>query len=163
MLQMPRNEETIAFYTYHELHPEVHERYVGHSQAPGQCKSLLGTQNTNSDFDATAPIYPQMQPRQTVRLRRRFGPFRMTMPVRIVYVIDEPNRKGFAFGTLTGHPVSGEVAFIVERHSDDSVHFILGSYSGPGKGLWVLAYPMVRLLRGGLRNTYFEALTGPLN
>ena len=29
-----------------------------------------------------------------------FGPFRVKAPARVVYVIDEPNRKGFAYGTL---------------------------------------------------------------
>jgi uncharacterized protein (UPF0548 family) len=104
-----------------------------------------------------------MRPGLTVRLRRRVGPLLMKMPVRVVYVLDEPHRKGFAFGTLAGHPVSGEVAFIVERRADDSVWFTLRSLSGPGKGLWVLAYPVVLLLRGGFRNSYLKALTGPLD
>lgn len=105
--------------------------------------------------------FPQMQPGLTVQLRRRFGPLPMTMPIRIVYVLDEPHRKGFAYGTLAGHPVSGEVAYIVERHADDSVHFILRSFSGPGKGLWALTYPIVLLLRGGFRDSYLQALKGP--
>ncbi|MDJ1372667.1 DUF1990 family protein [Gulosibacter molinativorax] len=111
--------------------------------------------------DAEEP-YAQMQQGMTVRLRRRFGPLIMTMPVRVVYVVDEPHRKGFAFGTLSGHPVSGEVAFIVEHRADDSVHFLLRTYSGPGKGIWALAYPIVLLFRGGLKNTYLESLAGPL-
>lgn len=103
-----------------------------------------------------------MRPGQTVQLRRRFGPLPMSMPVRVVYVLDEPRRKGFAFGTLVGHPVSGEAAFIVERHTDDSVHFCLRSFSGPGNGPWALAYPFVLLLKGGLRDSYVHALDGPL-
>lgn len=85
----------------------------------------------DSQGSPTAGIRPGL----TVLLRRRFGPLVMAMPVRVVYVIDEPRRKGFAFGTLSGHPVSGEVAFIVEHHADDSVHFTLRSFNGPGKGL----------------------------
>lgn len=34
-------------------------------------------------------------------------------PCRVVYVIDEPNRRGFAYGTLPGHPESGEELFAV--------------------------------------------------
>ncbi len=109
---------------------------------------------------ALTPEPAVMEPEMTVQLRRRFGPLVMSMPVRVIYVLDEPRRKGFAFGTLAGHPVSGEVAFLVEHKSDDSVHFTLRSFSGPGKGLWAFAYPVVLLLRGGLKNTYFEALTG---
>ncbi|SIP67631.1 hypothetical protein BN9982_740001 [Mycobacterium tuberculosis] len=29
-------------------------------------------------------------------------------PCRVVYVIDEPDVRGFGYGTLPGHPVSGE-------------------------------------------------------
>jgi uncharacterized protein (UPF0548 family) len=36
-------------------------------------------------------------------------------PCRVVYVIDEPEVRGFAYGTLPGHPESGEERFAV-RH-----------------------------------------------
>ena len=42
-------------------------------------------------------------------------------PVRVVSIIDEPDRKGFAYGTLDGHPLSGEESFVVERTPDGSV------------------------------------------
>lgn len=106
--------------------------------------------------------YVPVQPGLAVRLRRRIGPLPMTMPIRVVFVLEEPDRKGFAFGTLAGHPVSGEVAFLVERRPDDSVWFILRSLSGPGKGLWVIAYPMLLLLRKGFRESYLKALADPL-
>src|SRR5690349_11068708 len=39
------------------------------------------------------------------------GPVRV--PCRVVYVIDEPDRRGFAYGTLPGHAESGEELFAV--------------------------------------------------
>src|ERR1700754_564332 len=36
-------------------------------------------------------------------------------PCRVVYVVDEPDARGFAYGTLPGHAESGEELFIV-RH-----------------------------------------------
>ena len=33
-------------------------------------------------------------------------------PCRVVYVIDEPDIRGFAYGTLPGHPESGEERFV---------------------------------------------------
>ncbi len=36
-------------------------------------------------------------------------------PCRVVYVIDQPDVRGFAYGTLPGHPESGEERFVV-RH-----------------------------------------------
>ena len=51
---------------------------------------------------------------------------------RIVYVIDEPNRFGFAYGTLTDHGESGEERFIVERDAeDDGIHYDLYAFSNP--------------------------------
>jgi uncharacterized protein (UPF0548 family) len=39
------------------------------------------------------------------------GPVRV--PCRVVYVVDEPDRRGFAYGTLPGHAESGEELFVV--------------------------------------------------
>jgi uncharacterized protein (UPF0548 family) len=39
------------------------------------------------------------------------GPVRA--PCRVVYVVDEPGRRGFAYGTLRGHAESGEELFLV--------------------------------------------------
>lgn len=115
---------------------------------PGTSAALAGF---NSD---PGRVHQEMD----VVLSRRFGPLPMKMPVRVVYTIDEPSRKGFAFGTLKGHPVSGEVAFIVEQDPDGSVWFTLRSISGPGNGLWLLGYPVVLMLRPGLINSYTDAL-----
>lgn len=84
------------------------------------------------------------------------------VPVRVVYVIDEPNRRGFGTGTLPGHPLDGEEAFIVERRDDDSVWLTIRAFSRPAHpALW----PVVPVLRGAqaiVINRYEHALTGPL-
>ncbi|MGH3331375.1 MAG: DUF1990 family protein, partial [Nocardioidaceae bacterium] len=46
-------------------------------------------------------------------LRVGIGVAAVEAPVRVVYVVDETHRKGFAYGTLPGHPESGEEAFVV--------------------------------------------------
>lgn len=63
----------------------------------------------------------------------RFGPGRLAVsaPVRVVYVVDEPRRRGFAYGTLPGHPVSGEEAFVVELRPDDAVVLSVTAFSRP--------------------------------
>lgn len=42
---------------------------------------------------------------------------------RIVYVIDEPRRYGFAYGTLAVHALAGEERFLVEWRDDNSVWY----------------------------------------
>jgi uncharacterized protein (UPF0548 family) len=36
-------------------------------------------------------------------------------------VINEPKVRGFAYGTLPGHPESGEGRFLLEQHSDRTI------------------------------------------
>ncbi|MCU1546249.1 MAG: hypothetical protein JWP30_1349 [Homoserinimonas sp.] len=104
---------------------------------------------------------PFIAPGDSAWLVAHFGPFHIGEPVRVVYVIDEPNRKGYAYGTLPGHPFSGEEAFIVERSPDGSVWLTIRSLSRPATGLWRAAYPILRLVQGAYRRRYFTALTGP--
>jgi len=68
---------------------------------------------------------------QRLWLIAHVGPLRIREPVQVVAVIDEPDRKGFAYGTLTGHPVSGEEAFLIERRPDGSVWLSVRSITRP--------------------------------
>lgn len=63
---------------------------------------------------------------------------------RIVYVIDEPRRFGFAYGTLPRHAERGEERFVVEWLDDDSVWYDLRAFSRPRHLLARLAYPLTR-------------------
>lgn len=41
-------------------------------------------------------------------------------PCEVVWIADEPRRRGFAYGTLKGHPERGEESFIVEWDGPDA-------------------------------------------
>ena len=41
--------------------------------------------------------------------------FGQKIPCRVVDVVDEPDRRGFAYGTLPGHPETGEERFMAQR------------------------------------------------
>ncbi len=92
----------------------------------------------------------------------RWGPWPAKIPARVVYVIDEPDRKGFAYGTLPGHPERGEESFVVERHADDSVWLIIRAFSRPSNAFFWAAYPAVRLVQAIFTDRYKRALAGPL-
>ncbi|MBA3503939.1 MAG: DUF1990 domain-containing protein [Myxococcota bacterium] len=66
---------------------------------------------------------------------------------RIVYVIDEPGRFGFAYGTLPGHAERGEERFLVEHLADDSVWYDVRAFSQPRYWGARLAYPITRMLQ----------------
>jgi uncharacterized protein (UPF0548 family) len=50
-------------------------------------------------------------------------------PCRVVWCLDERRRKGFAYGTLPGHPERGEEACVVERYDDDAVWVTISAFS----------------------------------
>lgn len=67
---------------------------------------------------------------------------------RIVYVIDQPDRFGFAYGTLTEHGESGEERFSVEFNpKTGEVWYDLFAFSRPNHFLAKLGYPLARRLQ----------------
>jgi uncharacterized protein (UPF0548 family) len=70
---------------------------------------------------------------------------------RIVYVVDDDGpvkRSGFAYGTLPGHPESGEERFLVEwKRDDDSVWYDILAFSRPRQLMARLGYPWIRRLQ----------------
>jgi uncharacterized protein (UPF0548 family) len=70
---------------------------------------------------------------------------------RVVYVVNEdgPVKKyGFAYGTLPGHPETGEERFTIEWHdADNSVWYDLLAFSKPGNLLVTIGYPLTRALQ----------------
>jgi uncharacterized protein (UPF0548 family) len=56
----------------------------------------------------------------------------LSAPCRVVYLIEEDNRRGFAYGTLPGHPESGEELFAVRYDpADDTVYAQVRAFSRP--------------------------------
>ena len=105
---------------------------------------------------------PQISNGMTAVLRSRVGPLTIDAPVRVVYVIDEERRVGFAYGTLKGHPASGEEAFVLEHREDDSVWLSVRSFSRSSSFGWALLAPISRRVRKGLVARYLRALH-PIN
>ncbi len=94
-------------------------------------------------------------------LLARVGLLTVREPVLIVAVVDESNRRGFAYGTLDGHPVSGEEAFIVHRAPDGAVSLTLRSLTRPGRGWWRPVFPAALVAQRWYRRQYLRALVEP--
>jgi len=93
----------------------------------------------------------------TVRLGA--GPLRITAPCRVVYVLDEPDRRGFAYGTLPGHPEIGEELFAVEYDpTDDAVYGLVTAFSRPGAWYVRLGGPVVRAIQHYIAGKYIDTL-----
>jgi uncharacterized protein (UPF0548 family) len=85
------------------------------------------------------------------------GPFRLHAPARVVYVVSEPDRRGFAYGTLPGHPESGEELFLVERVGD-STFAEVRAFSVPGRWFTRLGGPVLRVVQRRYARRYLDAL-----
>lgn len=105
---------------------------------------------------------PIVAPGDTAELVIPFLFFRVVAPCRVIYVIDEPNRKGFAYGTLPGHPESGEEAFIVDHTEDGSVWLTIRAFSRPAAWQWWAVYPVLRLAQQNFTRRYLRSLSAPL-
>jgi uncharacterized protein (UPF0548 family) len=103
---------------------------------------------------AGAPIEPGV----TVAMCARFLGAWWPNSCRIVYVVDEPDRFGFAYGTLPGHVERGEELFQVELDADGAVWYEIRAFSRPRHWLVRLAYPVVRLLQARLRRDSASAM-----
>src|SRR3954447_953227 len=93
----------------------------------------------------------------TVAVAARVGGLTTVAPCRIVAVVDEPDRYGFAYGTLPGHPERGEEAFLVERRGDSTV-FRLVAYSRPAALLARLGGPVTRRVQVSASHRYLQGL-----
>lgn len=56
------------------------------------------------------------------------GPVRVRALDRVVAVVDEPDRRGFAYGTLAGHPEQGEESFVVSIDADGAVRLDIRAF-----------------------------------
>lgn len=105
---------------------------------------------------------PLVRPGDSAWLGIRFLFLRLRFPARVVYVVDEPQRRGFAYGTLPGHAQRGEEAFLVERRDDGSVWLTVRVFSRPAGPFWSLVSPALRIVQSFYTARYLRALAGPI-
>lgn len=86
------------------------------------------------------------------------GPLALRAPVRVVYVVDEPHLKGFGYGTLPGHPESGEESFMIEQRPDGVVVLRITAFSRPVSLLARLGGPFAILTQAWVTGRYLRAL-----
>ncbi len=105
-----------------------------------------------------SPSSATAEPGTVVLLGLRAGPIQITAPCRVVYVVNGPGRKGFAYGTLPGHPERGEQAFIIEQHHDGAVSFTVTAFSRPATRLVAVTGPVAQAIQRHIVRRFFCAL-----
>ena len=132
---------------------------LGMARFEDASRALFGWQMHLRSGLRVATSTPSVKHNAVVMLGIGVGPFRLNAPCRVVYIIDEPNRQGFAYGTLPGHPESGEEAFVIDRADDDTVTFAIKAFSRPATDLAKLAGPLGRLAQRQMTARYLRSLT----
>ena len=80
-------------------------------------------------------------------------------PCRVVYVVDEPDVRGFGYGTLPGHPATGEERFAVRYDPQtDAVHAEVSSFSRPATWWGKLGGPFVVAAQKLIARRYLRAV-----
>ncbi|WP_035812983.1 DUF1990 family protein [Jiangella gansuensis] len=68
----------------------------------------------------------------------------LRIPCRVVWVLDEPGRAGYAYGTLPGHPECGEESFVTELDDAGDVWFTVTAFSRAAAWYARLGGPLTR-------------------
>jgi uncharacterized protein (UPF0548 family) len=85
------------------------------------------------------------------------GPVRA--PCRVVYVVEEPDQRGFAYGTLPGHAESGEERFVVRYDpATDEVHADVVAFSRHATWWSRLGSPVTSVVQRVITDRYLRAL-----
>jgi len=95
----------------------------------------------------------------TVAVLTSLGPLRLVTACRIVQVVDDADRFGFAYGTLPSHPEEGEERFVVTRDLQDGmVAFEVVAFSRPHDLLTKLGGPVPRAIQTRATARYLEGM-----
>lgn len=87
----------------------------------------------------------------------RLGPF--YAPCRVVYVIDDLNRRGFAYGSLPGHAVRGEEMFAVRFDpASEKVYSEVAAFSRPAEWWSRAGAPILVFMQARVTKRYLQAV-----
>jgi uncharacterized protein (UPF0548 family) len=100
----------------------------------------------------------RVEPGAVVMMRLGVGRVGLRIPCRVVRVIDEPDRAGFAYGSLPGHPESGEELFLLHRDDPGRVTFTISAFSRPATRLARAGGPLTRRGQDVMTGRYLAVL-----
>lgn len=95
----------------------------------------------------------------TIELGKMWSPHELTTSHRVIYVVREERRMGYALGTLDYIPVVGEEFFGVEWRDDDSVWSVVRTVTAIAEGRkFFYLSPLIRLRQWLQRRQYVRSL-----
>ena len=121
--------------------------YLGRGEALWSlAKTILDNwQQFPKNWTKILPAQAPLEVNQNVAVLFRMWGLWFTNSARIVYVLKEENRYGFAYGTLPGHVEKGEECFWIERAANGAIYYHIKAFSKPRFWLAKLGYPIARM------------------
>ena len=102
---------------------------------------------------------PYLSAGTTIELGKMWSPYELSASYRVIYVVREERRMGYALGTLDYVPVVGEEFFSVEWRDDDSVWSVVRTVTAISEGRkYFYLTPLIRLRQWLQRRQYVRSL-----
>ncbi|WP_261163851.1 DUF1990 family protein [Microbacterium sp. Marseille-Q6965] len=140
-----------------EVRPAAGPAYTGVSfdgeGRPIAPAGMVGEQR----FDASGT--PLVSAGATVRLQGTVRGHHAGGELRVIFVIEEQRRVGFALGTVGGSVVSGEESFMIEWRDNDEVWFSVRAFDRPTRALGRMFPGLIRRRRRALFDRYLRAIS----
>jgi uncharacterized protein (UPF0548 family) len=124
----------------------------------GSVQGLVGWEAHRRAGLMLHPAKPAIREGETAVLAVTLPGISAIAACRIVYVTDEPNRFGFAYGTLPAHPEQGEEAFHIESDVHGTVRFVVTAFSRPRHPLARIGSPVARQVQLRVTSRYLRSL-----
>jgi uncharacterized protein (UPF0548 family) len=142
------------------FHTEIYRRQIGHGDATFATAvdrvMTWGLQRGSGLLVAASAERAAVGVNVVVGLP--IGPAMVLAPCRVTEVFDSPERGGFRYVTLPGHPEAGYEEFAIERATDGLVWLVVQPVSTPGSALVRLAGPISRAIQARAGRNYLTAL-----
>ncbi|UUT35320.1 DUF1990 family protein [Microbacterium elymi] len=124
--------------------------HEGHPIAPSR-------QEADQRFDADGT--PWVGSGTTLRLHGRVNGMKADAELRVIFVVEEPRRVGFALGTVADSVVSGEESFMIDWLDNDEVWFTVRAFDAPRSFFYRMLPTLVKRRRRALSQRYLRAIS----
>lgn len=124
-------------------------------------RAVRALRSWQAQIGAGAEVFPTgawVDDRETVLLLLRVSGLWAPLPCRVVYTDEDENGFAFAYGTLPGHPESGEAAFKIVRAESGEVTFRITSFSRTVDPLARVGSPITRRIQQSVTRRYLSAI-----
>jgi uncharacterized protein (UPF0548 family) len=95
----------------------------------------------------------------TLNVRGRVKGLRADAELRVIFVVEEKRRVGFALGTVGGSVVSGEESFMVDWYANDEVWFTVRAFDAPASWVYRMLPFLTKRRRRELSQRYLRAIS----